>query len=95
MSKRINVSLSTSTVAMLDKVAPRGQRSNFIDRAIQYYVKDQNLQSLRLRLKKEALANAERDLAMATEWFPLEEESWQITQVSSKKNTISQHGESI
>lgn len=95
MSKRINVSLSTSTVAMLDKAAPRGQRSNFIDLAIRHYVKDQNLQSLRLRLKQEGLVNAMRDLAMATEWFPLEEESWQITQVSSKKNTISQHGESI
>ena len=37
-------------------------------------------QSLRERLKQEALANAERDLQMAAEWFPLEEEAWQLSQ---------------
>ena len=31
-------------------------------------------QSLREQLKAEALANAERDLALAQEWFPLEEQ---------------------
>ena len=85
MNKRINVILPTATITVLDKVAPRGQRSNLIDRAIQFYVKNQSRQNLRERLKQEGLANAERDLAMATEWFPLEEESWQLTQVSSKK----------
>jgi hypothetical protein len=33
-------------------------------------------QQLRSRLKQEALANAQRDLAMAAEWFSLEEEAW-------------------
>lgn len=85
MNKRINVILPTATITVLDKVAPKGQRSNLIDRAIQFYVKNQSRQNLRERLKQEGLANAERDLTMATEWFPLEEESWQLTQVSSKK----------
>jgi hypothetical protein len=30
--------------------------------------------NLRERLKAEGVANADRDLAIATEWFPLEEE---------------------
>jgi hypothetical protein len=30
---------------------------------------------LRERLKQEAVVNAERDMVMATEWFPLEEEA--------------------
>jgi hypothetical protein len=37
-------------------------------------------QHLRERLKQEALANAERDLRMAAEWFPLEEEAWRLAQ---------------
>jgi hypothetical protein len=32
---------------------------------------------LRERLKNEAIVNAERDLAIAAEWFALEEEVWE------------------
>ena len=32
-------------------------------------------QNLRERLKREAMLNAERDLAIAAEWFPIEEEA--------------------
>jgi len=80
MNKRINIILPTATVAVLDKVAPKGNRSALIDRAIRHYVKTQSQQNLRERLKQEALANADRDLQMAAEWFPLEEEAWQVTQ---------------
>ena len=85
MNKRINVILPTATVAVLDKVATKGNRSALIDRAIRHYVKTQSQQSLRERLKQEALTNAERDLQIATEWFPLEEEAWQLAQGQKKK----------
>ena len=80
MNTRINVILPTSTVAVLDKVATKGTRSALIDRAIRHYVKTQSKQNLRERLKQEALANAERDVQMAAEWFPLEEEAWRVGQ---------------
>jgi hypothetical protein len=35
-------------------------------------------QSLRERLKQGYLANAQRDLEIAQEWFTLEEEAWQL-----------------
>jgi CopG family transcriptional regulator/antitoxin EndoAI len=85
MNQRINVILPTATVAVLDKVATKGNRSVLIDRAIRHYIKTQSRQSLRERLKQEALTNAERDLQMATEWFPLEEEAWQLAQGRKKK----------
>ena len=85
MNTRINVILPSSTVAVLDKVATKGTRSALIDRAIRHYVKTQSKQNLRERLKQEALANAERDLLLAAEWFPLEEEAWQLTQRRKKK----------
>jgi CopG family transcriptional regulator/antitoxin EndoAI len=85
VNKRINVILPTTTVAVLDKVSTKGNRSALIDRAIRHYVKTQSQQNLRERLKQEALANAERDLQMVAEWFPLEEEAWRSAQGSKKK----------
>jgi len=85
MNTRINVILPSTTVAVLDKVAAKGNRSALIDRAIRHYVKTQSRQNLRERLKQEALANSERDLQMAAEWFPLEEEAWQLAGRKKKK----------
>lgn len=77
MNKRINIILPETTVAVLTKVAPRGNRSRLIDRAIKQFVATHSRHHLRAQLRQEAIANAERDLAMAAEWFPLEEEAWQ------------------
>jgi len=77
MSKRINIILPDKTVAVLDRVASKGTRSRFIDRAVRHYVETQGRASLREQLKAGYRANAERDLAMAAEWFPQEEEAWQ------------------
>ena len=85
MNKRINVILPTTTVSVLDRVAAKGNRSALIDRAIRHYVETQGRQNLRERLKQEALANAKRDLQMAAEWFPLEEEAWQVAQSRKRK----------
>jgi CopG family transcriptional regulator / antitoxin EndoAI len=74
MSKRINITLPDTTVAVLDRVTTKGNRSRFIDRAVRRLVEAEGKANLRARLKEEALANAERDLALAAEWFPLEEE---------------------
>jgi CopG family transcriptional regulator/antitoxin EndoAI len=84
MSKRINIILPDKTVAVLDRVASKGARSRFIDRAVRHYVETQGRESLREQLKAGYLANAERDLAMAAEWFPLEEEACQTLEDSRK-----------
>ena len=76
MSKRINVVLADETVAVLDRVAAKGTRSRFIDQAVRHYVETEGKRSLREQLKTGYRANAERDLAIAAEWFPLEEEAW-------------------
>jgi len=79
MSKRINVILPDTTVAVLDRLAPKGNRSSFISEAVLHYVKIRSRQNLGERLKEGYLANAQRDLEIAQEWFPLEEEAWQKT----------------
>jgi CopG family transcriptional regulator/antitoxin EndoAI len=85
MSKRINIILPDKTVAVLDRIAPKGARSRFIDRAVRHFVETQSRQSLREQLKSGYRANAERDLAIAAEWFPLEEEAWQGAQASRQR----------
>jgi metal-responsive CopG/Arc/MetJ family transcriptional regulator len=79
MSKRINIMLPEGTLAVLDRVAPRGNRSQFVSRAVLYYVETQGKQSLREQLKAGYLANADENLRIAAEWFPIEEEAWQTS----------------
>jgi CopG family transcriptional regulator/antitoxin EndoAI len=76
MNKRINVILPESTMTILDRIAPKGDRSRLIDRAIRQYIYSRSRQSLREQLKQEASTNADRDLAMAADWLPIEEEAW-------------------
>jgi CopG family transcriptional regulator/antitoxin EndoAI len=80
MSKRINIILPDKTVAVLDRVTTKGNRSRFIDRAVRQLVEMEGKANLRARLKDEAIANADRDLAIAAEWFPLEEEAAQFAE---------------
>ena len=75
MNKRINIVLPDTTENVLDRVATKGTRSRFIDRAVLHYVETQGRQSLLAHLPAGFWANAERDLAIAAEWFPLEEEA--------------------
>ena len=77
MNKRINVTLPDATVALLDRVSKKGQRSNLIDAAIKHYVKDKGRAELRKKLAEGYQKRAQEDLKMAAEWFPLEEEAWE------------------
>jgi metal-responsive CopG/Arc/MetJ family transcriptional regulator len=84
MSTRINITLPESTLAVLDRVAPRGRRSSFISKAVLHYIESQGRQSLRERLKAGYQANAGESLRMALEWFPIEEEAWQRSPGTTK-----------
>ncbi len=76
-AKRLNITLPESTVALLETVANKGERSTFIDNAIKAYIKQTRRESLRNSLKEGAIARSERDLNLADEWFEIDEELWQ------------------
>ena len=84
MNKRINIMLPERTLTVLDRVAPKGNRSRLISDAILHYVESQGKHSLREQLKKGYTANADENLRIAAEWFPLEEEACQEFQVGHK-----------
>ena len=76
MSKRINIVLPDKTIAVLDRVAAKGARSRLIDQAVLHFVETLGRRTLREQLEAGYRANAGRDIEIATEWFPLEEEAW-------------------
>jgi metal-responsive CopG/Arc/MetJ family transcriptional regulator len=77
MNKRVNIMLPETTMKVLDRVASKGNRSQFISRAVLHYVHSLGKQNLRRQLKAGYEANAEESLKIALEWFPLEEEAWE------------------
>jgi len=88
MSKRINIMLPERTLAVLDRVAPKGDRSRFVSAAVLHYVETKGKQRLRQQLKAGYLANADENLRIAAEWFPCEEETWQKSRTGrGAKNT--------
>src|SRR2546421_10784175 len=76
MSKRVNIMLPDKTIKVLDRVAPKGDRSRFISQAVLHYVQTQSVANLRERLRQGAIANAKLNLEIAEEWFPVEQEAW-------------------
>lgn len=76
MYQRINITLPEETLGLIDRVAVKGNRSRFIDQAIKHYVDAVGKANLKKQLKEGAIKRAERDLRLAEEWFPVEEELW-------------------
>ena len=75
MNKRLNITLPEETVRLMDRVAGKGRRSNLIDRAVRRYVKEETRANLRKQLAASYRANAQEDLRLAEDWFPLEEQA--------------------
>ena len=74
--KRINITLPQNTVRLLEKTVKKGGRSNFLNRAIKFYIGEVGRSNLKKLLKERALARQEDDLRLAEEWFNLENEAW-------------------
>ena len=94
MSKRINIMLPDATVKVLNRVAPKGDRSRFISQAVLHFVETQSRINLRERLKQGALANAQFDLEIAEEWFPVEQEAWQRLENEERRKPARSAGKS-
>ncbi|MCA9413302.1 MAG: hypothetical protein KC944_18960 [Candidatus Omnitrophica bacterium] len=76
MNKRINVLLPEETLAILDRVAEKGERSRVIDQALKFYIEKKGRSNLKARLKEGYRTRAEESLDLASEWFDLDEEAW-------------------
>lgn len=77
MHRRLNITLPEDTIQLIDTVTEKGDRSRFINEAVQYYIKQKELNNLKEQLKEGAINRSQRDLQLAEEWYDLEEEAWQ------------------
>lgn len=70
---RINITLPDETIELIDQVVDKGDsqeetlgdRSRFINEAVQYNIAQKTLVNLREQLKEGAIQRAERDLELA------------------------------
>ena len=77
MAKRMNIILEDETELTIKRSARPGERSRFINRAVQYYAATHSPAALRVRLKQAALRD--RDLAneIGLDWRAVDREAWQ------------------
>jgi CopG family transcriptional regulator/antitoxin EndoAI len=80
MHQRINITLPADTVRLLDRLAPKGDRSRFIDQAVREQAKRASKARLRRELKEGYLRENEINRQLAEEWFFLDEEAWQTAE---------------
>ncbi|NJM78158.1 MAG: hypothetical protein HC852_23260 [Acaryochloridaceae cyanobacterium RU_4_10] len=77
MVQRINITLKSETLELLERQVNKGERSQFIDQAIQHYIAQLHKETLRQQVKAGAIHRAKRDENLTQEWFALENETWQ------------------
>jgi len=77
MSKRINIVLPETTVHTIDRLAKPGQRSRFINEAVQHFVAHRSTEAVRAQLERAAVRDRDLDREITREWFAVDNESWQ------------------
>src|ERR1700682_1175432 len=76
MSKRINIVLPETTIRTIDRMARPGQRSSFIDQAVQHYVANRSVEAVRAQLERAAVRDRDLDREVAADWFAVDHETW-------------------
>lgn len=76
MARRINVILPEAMVRTIDRLSRPGQRSRFIERAVEHYVATASPEALEERLRQAAIRDRDLDLDIAGDWFAVDQEQW-------------------
>ena len=74
--QRRNFTLRPDTARLLDRLPPKVNRSELVDRAIQQLMQEGGRVNLRKLLEEGYKARAARDLRIAEEWFVVDAEGW-------------------
>ena len=77
MRKRINIVLPEATIQTIDRLAKAGQRSSFINQAVQHFVSHRSAEALRAQLERAAIRDQDLDRQIAEDWFAVDQEAWQ------------------
>jgi CopG family transcriptional regulator/antitoxin EndoAI len=78
MSRRLNIVLPEATVQTIDRMVKPGERSRFINQAVQHYVANRSAEALRARLES-------IDREVAADWFRVDQKQWQQLDKPTRK----------
>ena len=76
MNKRINIVLPEATIRKIGRFSKRGERSRFIDQAVQHYAATRTPQALREQLERTAVRDRDLERQVSDEWFAADQEVW-------------------
>lgn len=84
MIQQLQINLPEATLKQIDQAISitdsldeqQQKRNELIDKAIKFFLAEQENQSLRDRIQEGAIKHYQRDLNTVNEWFYLEEEVW-------------------
>ena len=77
MNRRINIVLPEVTIRTIDRMAKRGERSRFINHAVQHFVANRSVEALRARLEETTIRDRDLERETAADWSAVDNESWQ------------------
>jgi CopG family transcriptional regulator / antitoxin EndoAI len=77
MSKRVNIVLAEGTLRTMDRMVKPGERSRFINQAVEYFIAHQSAEALRTQLERAAIRDRDLDREVAADWFAVDSEAWQ------------------
>ena len=77
MSKRINIVLPETTIQTINRMAKPGQRSRFINEAVQHFAAYRSTEALRAQLERAVVRDRDLDREVAQDWFAVDQEAWQ------------------
>lgn len=76
MSRRIHIVLAETTVRAIDRLSKPGERSRFIDEAVQHFLHHRSTEALRAQLERAAVRDQDLDREISREWSAVDREAW-------------------
>ena len=93
MSKRINIVLPETTIQTIDRIVKPGERSRFINQAVQHFVTHRSNEALRSQLERTAVRDQDLDREVAADWFAVDQQAWQRLEEPKQKRKRHGRGE--
>ena len=76
MSRRVNIVLPETTLQTIARLAGPGQRSRFINQAVEHFVAWRSSEALRSRLELAAVRDRDLDREVSAEWLDADQQAW-------------------
>jgi hypothetical protein len=92
MGKRINIVLPEATIRTIDRMAKPGQRSHFIENAVQHFVAHRSAEALRALLEHTAIRDLDLDREVNADWIFVDRASWHNLESSEYQTAATPKG---